>query len=93
MDLKEARSYLNYLLTLNIRGEEAFGPMAMTFISSRLLEKSTADKNNNMILGVISVKPGRMITMAPRNPTPSAAQRQGFDFSPRKTMAPTMAKS
>ena len=32
MDLKEARSYLNYLLTLNIRGEEAFGPMALAFI-------------------------------------------------------------
>ncbi|TDJ50676.1 MAG: hypothetical protein E2O43_07905 [Nitrospina sp.] len=32
MDLKEARSYLNYLLTLNIRREEAFGPMALAFI-------------------------------------------------------------
>ena len=32
MDLKEARSYLNYLLTLNIRGEESFGPMALAFI-------------------------------------------------------------
>ena len=32
MNLKEARSYLNYLLTLNIRGEEAFGPMALAFI-------------------------------------------------------------
>jgi len=32
LDLKEARSYLNYLLTLNIRGEEAFGPMALAFI-------------------------------------------------------------
>jgi hypothetical protein len=31
LDLKEARSYLNYLLTLNIRGEEAFGPMALAF--------------------------------------------------------------
>ncbi len=32
MELKEARSYLNYLLTLNVRGEEAFGPMALAFI-------------------------------------------------------------
>ena len=32
MDIKEARSYLNYLLTLNIRGEEAFGPMALAFL-------------------------------------------------------------
>ncbi len=35
MDLKEARSYLNYLLTLNIRGEEAFGPMALAFIKDK----------------------------------------------------------
>ncbi len=37
MDLKEARSYLNYLLTLNIRGEEAFGPMALAFIKDHNL--------------------------------------------------------
>ena len=28
----EARSYLNYLLTLSLRREEAFGPLALTFI-------------------------------------------------------------
>ncbi len=39
MDLKEARSYLNYLLTLNIRGEEAFGPMALAFIRDHDLGK------------------------------------------------------
>ena len=32
MDLQEARSYVNYLLTLSIRGEEAFGALAFTFI-------------------------------------------------------------
>ena len=32
MTEQEARSYLNYLLTLNLRREEAFGPMAMAFI-------------------------------------------------------------
>ncbi len=37
MDLKEARSYINYLLTLNIHGEEAFGPMALAFIKDHNL--------------------------------------------------------
>jgi hypothetical protein len=32
MDLKEGRAHLNYLLTLNIRQEEAFGPLALAFI-------------------------------------------------------------
>ena len=39
MDLNEARAYLNHLLTLNIRGEEAFGPMALAFIKEQDLEK------------------------------------------------------
>ncbi|MZH47077.1 MAG: hypothetical protein F3739_08675 [Nitrospinae bacterium] len=32
MDINEARAYLNYLLTLGLRQEEAFGPMALDFI-------------------------------------------------------------
>ncbi|MBT5764481.1 MAG: hypothetical protein HOI59_11510 [Nitrospina sp.] len=32
MDTNEARAYLNYLLTLGLRREEAFGPMALDFI-------------------------------------------------------------
>ena len=32
VDLNEARAYLNYLLTLGLRREEAFGPMALDFI-------------------------------------------------------------
>ncbi len=32
MELNEARAYLNYLLTLGLRREEAFGPMALDFI-------------------------------------------------------------
>jgi len=35
MDLKAGRAHLNYLLTLNIRREEAFGPMALTFIKGQ----------------------------------------------------------
>ena len=32
MTQDEARSYLNYLLTLSLRREEAFGPLAITFL-------------------------------------------------------------
>ena len=32
MTLDEARSYLNYLLTLSLRREDAFGPLALTFL-------------------------------------------------------------
>lgn len=32
MNPEEARAYLNYLLTLNLRQEEAFGPLALAFI-------------------------------------------------------------
>ncbi len=32
MTQEEARSHLNYLLTLHLRREEAFGPLAMTFL-------------------------------------------------------------
>ena len=39
MDLEEARSYLNHLLTLNLRQEESFGPLAYTFWKDHDLEK------------------------------------------------------
>ncbi len=32
MTSDDARAYLNYLLTLNLRREEAFGPLALTFL-------------------------------------------------------------
>jgi hypothetical protein len=31
MTQEDARAYLNYLLTLNLRQEEAFGPLALAF--------------------------------------------------------------
>ncbi len=37
MTQDEARSYLNYLLTLNLRREEAFGPLAMAFLREQNL--------------------------------------------------------
>jgi len=39
MDLEEARSYLNHLLTLNLRQEESFGPLAYNFWKDHDLEK------------------------------------------------------
>ncbi len=35
MTQNEARSYLNYLLTLGLRREEAFGPLALAFLRER----------------------------------------------------------
>ena len=55
MDLDEARSYLNYLLTLNIRKEEAFGPLALTFIKENDLGKLglQAEERFNLIMAII----------------------------------------
>ena len=39
MTEQEARSYLNYLLTLNLRREEAFGPLAFAFIKEEDLSQ------------------------------------------------------
>ena len=55
MKLDEARSYLNYLLTLNIRKEEAFGPLAITFIKENDLESlgMMAEERFNLIMATI----------------------------------------
>ena len=42
VDTSEARAHLNYLLTLGLRREEAFGPMALNFIKDCLLYTSDA---------------------------------------------------
>ncbi|MCH7623850.1 MAG: hypothetical protein IIB46_07180, partial [Nitrospinae bacterium] len=39
MELREGRAQLNYLLTLNIRKEEAFGPLALAFIKEHDLDE------------------------------------------------------
>ena len=39
MELKEGRAHLNYLLTLNIRQEEAYGPLALAFIKEHDLDQ------------------------------------------------------
>jgi len=38
LDTSEARAHLNYLLTLGLRREEAFGPMALNFIKEKSFE-------------------------------------------------------
>jgi len=50
--LEEARSYLHYLLTLNIRKEESFGPLAMAFIKDNDLQAIglMADEQFNLIM-------------------------------------------
>ena len=40
MDSSEARSHLNYLLTLGLRREAAFGPMALNFIKEEAFDSS-----------------------------------------------------
>ena len=35
MNKEEGRAYLNYLLTLGVRREEAFGPLALDFIKGK----------------------------------------------------------
>jgi len=55
LELNEARSYLNYLLTLNIRKEEAFGPLALTFLKENDLEKIglLAEERFNLVMATI----------------------------------------
>ena len=38
MTPEDARAYLNYLLTLNLRQEEAFGPLALAFVKEQEFE-------------------------------------------------------
>lgn len=55
MEPQEAREYLNYLLTLNIRQEEAFGPMSMAFIKDYDMEQLglLPEEQFNLIMATI----------------------------------------
>ncbi|NKB82408.1 MAG: hypothetical protein GKS05_11070 [Nitrospirales bacterium] len=57
MTQEEARSYLNYLLTLSLRREEAFGPLAMTFIREQDLGQLglSPEEQFSLMLAVIQV--------------------------------------
>ena len=54
-DLKEARSYLHYLLTLSLRREEAFGSLAFTFIKENDMESLglLPEEQFNLLMAII----------------------------------------
>ena len=55
MELKEGRAQLNYLLTLNIRQEEAFGPLALAFIKEHDLDEMglTAEEQFTILMATL----------------------------------------
>ncbi len=55
MDLNEARSYVNYLMTLSIRREEAFGALAFTFIKEHDMEALglLPEEQFNLLMSII----------------------------------------
>ena len=57
MTQEEARTYLNYLLTLSLRREEAFGPLAMAFIREQDLDQLglSPEEQFSLMLAVIQV--------------------------------------
>ena len=54
-NLKEARSYLNHLLTLSIRREESFGALAFTFIKENDMEALglLPEEQFNLLMAII----------------------------------------
>ena len=60
MNKEEGRAYLNYLLTLSIRREEAFGPLALAFIKEQdfaALELLPEEQFNLMMATVQAIAP------------------------------------
>ena len=59
MTEKEARAYFNYLMTLCIRREEAFGPLAMAFIRDHALDTLglTPDEQLNLFMATAEAFP------------------------------------
>lgn len=57
MTAEEARSYLHYLLTLHLRREEAFGPLALAFIKEQDLTQLglTPEEQFNLIMATAQV--------------------------------------
>ncbi|GJL53870.1 MAG: hypothetical protein NPIRA02_10020 [Nitrospirales bacterium] len=57
MTQDEARSYLHYLLTLHLRREEAFGPLALTFIKEHNLSELdlAPEEQFNLIMATAQV--------------------------------------
>lgn len=59
MTEQEARAYYNYLMTLSIRREEAFGPLAMAFIRNQNLDELAlqAEEQLNLYLATAQAFP------------------------------------
>jgi len=74
---QEAKTHYNYLMTLCIRKEEAFGPMAFTFIKEQDLDK-------------LGLAPGAESALVPFN-TPifsvyPVLTRQSFKFEDARSL-------
>ena len=67
MTPEDARAYLNYLLTLHLRQEEAFGPLALAFVKEQDLTQLglLAEEQFNLLMAtatVFSAEPKRYTT-------------------------------
>ena len=59
MTSEDARAYLNYLLTLHLRQEEAFGPLALAFVKEQDLTRLglLAEEQFNLLMATATVFP------------------------------------
>ena len=57
MTQEDARAYLNYLLTLHLRQEEAFGPLGLAFVKENDLNKLSLlpEEQFNLLMAIASV--------------------------------------
>ena len=57
MTQKDARAYLNYLLTLHLRQEEAFGPLGLAFVKENDLNKLSLlpEEQFNLLMAIATV--------------------------------------
>ena len=57
MTPEDARAYLNYLLTLNLRQEEAFGPLALAFVKEQDLNQVglLPEEQFNLLMAIATV--------------------------------------
>ncbi|MEO8327082.1 MAG: hypothetical protein ABI618_14595, partial [Nitrospirota bacterium] len=57
MTQEDARAYLNYLLTLHLRQEEAFGPLGLAFVKENDLTKLSLlpEEQFNLLMAIATV--------------------------------------
>ena len=102
MTEQEARAYYNYLMTLSIRREEAFGPLAMAFIREQDLDKLSLlpEEQINLFIATARAFPPEprryalkleclrsALRMAQRVDDPSPTLTQHLDQEIKKTSA------